>query len=679
MESLNQLAPYLWRVRGYLIGSSIAALLVAIFWSAGLMLSYPLVKVLLQGQSLQAYLTEETQKAETETAQHQAEAARVQHQLDQLDPNVSSSEKISLLKSLDRAQRQLASSGWRLMFCTWLTKQLSTWLPEQAFPTLVLLLALLALVTLAKGLTVYLQENLVGIAVESTMVMLRQRMFQHVLRLDHVTLSLLGTPQLMARFTYDLQQLGTGLTLFGGRLVVEPLKILSVLICCFLVNWRLTTLSLIVVPLGALLFGRYGKKIKKASRKQMESMSRIFTQLEETLRSFRTILAFGLERQRRQSFHREQKVAFEKTMKILRMDALSSPTTEILATLGACMALLPGAYMVLRQKSEIFGIQLSEGPLDIAELALLYTLMGGLLDPARKLAAVYPKFKKSSAASDRVFGLLKTHTRLQQDRQWVPLPRHTDQIEFENITYTHPVAEERNQARPPALDRVSLKIAFGETVAIVGGNGSGKSTLVNLLPRLYDPDFGILRIDGIDIRHTQLALLRKQIAVVPQETQLFNRTISENLRYGSWDAPADQVTRLAHDFAVDSFASRFPDGLETSVGERGQRLSGGQRQRIALVRALLRDPAILILDEATSAIDRESETQIYEALAHHKQNRTVLIVTHSLTDTLLKIVDRVVVMDHGQIIAHGEHTQLLKTCPIYRNLFAAQREQAHAA
>lgn len=263
MESLNQLAPYLWRVRGYLIGSSIAALLVAIFWSAGLMLSYPLVKVLLQGQSLQAYLTEETQKAETETAQHQAEAARVQHQLDQLDPNVSSSEKISLLKSLDRAQRQLASSGWRLMFCTWLTKQLSTWLPEQAFPTLVLLLALLALVTLAKGLTVYLQENLVGIAVESTMVMLRQRMFQHVLRLDHVTLSLLGTPQLMARFTYDLQQLGTGLTLFGGRLVVEPLKILSVLICCFLVNWRLTTLSLIVVPLGALLFGRYGKKIKK--------------------------------------------------------------------------------------------------------------------------------------------------------------------------------------------------------------------------------------------------------------------------------------------------------------------------------------------------------------------------------------------------------------------------------
>lgn len=262
MESLNQLAPYLWRVRGYLIGSSIAALLVAIFWSAGLMLSYPLVKVLLQGQSLQAYLTEETQKAETETAQHQAEAARVQHQLDQLDPNVSSSEKISLLKSLDRAQRQLASSGWRLMFCTWLTKQLSTWLPEQAFPTLVLLLALLALVTLAKGLTVYLQENLVGIAVESTMVMLRQRMFQHVLRLDHVTLSLLGTPQLMARFTYDLQQLGTGLTLFGGRLVVEPLKILSVLICCFLVNWRLTTLSLIVVPLGALLFGRYGKKIK---------------------------------------------------------------------------------------------------------------------------------------------------------------------------------------------------------------------------------------------------------------------------------------------------------------------------------------------------------------------------------------------------------------------------------
>lgn len=679
MESLTQLAPYLWRVRTYLIGSSVAAMIVAVLWSAGLLLSFPLLKVLVEGESLKSYLAAEVESAREDSKRHEAEARSVQERLNLFPQDDESPERISLLKSLSRARRQLASSDRQLMIATWRSNLLAPWVPEQAFPTLVLLLMLLCAITFAKGGMVYLQENLVGRAVESILVMLRQRMFQHVLRLDHSTLSLFGTPQLMARFTFDLSQLGLGLSLFGGRLIVEPMKILSVLICCFVVNWRLTTLSLIVVPLGALLFGRYGKKLKKASRKQMESMTRIFSQLEETLRSFRTVLAFGIERRRRRNFHIEHKIALDKTMKILRMDALASPTTEVLATIGACIALLPGAYMVLRHKSEIVGIQLSEGPLDIAELALLYTLMGGLLDPARKLAAVYPKFKKSSAACDRVFSLLKTHSRVKQDRDWVPLPRHSGSLEFDNITYTHPVAEETNETRPPALDKVTLSIPFGETVAIVGGNGSGKSTLVNLLPRLYDPEHGCVRIDGIDIRHTNLANLRKQIAIVPQETQLFHRTIAENLRYGSFDASEEKIETLARDFAVDSFASQFPDGLQTSVGERGQRLSGGQRQRIALARALLKDPAILILDEATSAIDRESETHIYQALAERRAGRTVLIVTHSLNETLLGIIDRVVVMDRGQVIASGHHDVLIRTCPIYRDLYAAQIEQAHAA
>lgn len=680
MDRLLQLVPFLWRARRLLAGSIAAALGVSLLWAMTLLLSFPLVKVLLEGQSIPEYLdheivvaTKNADNARKALAIHQSELERRTQ-----DNTISGKERLALLKNISRAQTRLSQEGWKVSSFSWLQARLKSILPRQAFPTLVFILLMLLVITLLKGVFTYLQENLVGRAVESIMLVLRQRLFQHTLRLDLQTLALTGTSDLMARFTYDMQQISMGLGLVGGRLTVEPLKVAGVLVCAFCVNWQLTTLSLLTVPIGGALFGRFGKKLKRASRRQMESMSRIYTQLEETFRTFRTITAFGNQRQHRRDFHNEHKVSLDKTMQILRMDAMASPLTEFLATVAVCLALLPGAYLVLRHRTDLFGVRLASAPMDIADLALLYTLLAGLLDPTRKLASVYPKMKKVSAACDRIFGLLHTSSRVREDRGPLALPRHVESIEFDRVSFTYAVKDDENVARPPALEGVSVKIPFGDTVAVVGGNGSGKSTLVHLLPRLYDPEHGTVRVDGIDLRHAALKDLRSQMAIVTQETLLFDRSIADNLRYGRPEATDEEVAAIAKEVHVMAFAERFPDQLDTVVGEKGGRLSGGQRQRIALGRALLRNPSILILDEATSAIDAESEEWIYEALERTAGQRTTLLITHCMTPALLRFVTRILVMEEGRLIDNGTHGELLERCPQYHRLYHAQTRQRAA-
>ena len=228
------------------------------------------------------------------------------------------------------------------------------------------------------------------------------------------------------------------------------------------------------------------------------------------------------------------------------------------------------------------------------------------------------------------------------------------------------------------LDKVSLKIRAGEVIAVVGENGSGKSTLVNLLPRYFDPEHGSVHIDGVDIRNVRSRDLRNQMGVVTQETLLFDDTIYNNIRYGRPDATSEEIETAARQAHVTQFLDQFPDGFETRVGEKGSRLSGGQRQRIALARAMLRDPTILILDEATSAIDAQSEFLIHKALASFTKDRTTFIITHSVSQSILDLVSRIVVMEQGQLVAVGTHQDLIATCPQYQRLYRMQVQQ-HAA
>ncbi|HID23145.1 MAG TPA: ABC transporter ATP-binding protein, partial [Planctomycetaceae bacterium] len=505
----------------------------------------------------------------------------------------------------------------------------------------------------------------------------RKECFRRALNLDYQTLQLAGTADLMSRFTNDITVMRSGLTLLGGKVVREPLKAVACVGFALWVNWRLTLMSALFVPIMAAVFYRYGRILKQASHRMMESMARIYKSLEETFEALKIVIAFDAARRHRQRFHRENKEYYHKAMKVVQIDALTSPTTELLGMLAVSVAILPSAYLVLRGTDSIWGIQLSDGPMDIAELSVLYAFLAGIIDPVRKLSSVYAKLKRAAAATDRIFELCDREPLVTDPDKPIPLPRHSESIEFRRVSFTY--AQHRHHVhRPPALEDVRLMVRAGEVLAVVGDNGSGKTTLVNLLPRYYDPDHGAVLIDGLDIRDVSLRDLRGQIGIVTQETMLFDDTIFENIRYGRPDATPEEVYEAAEKAHVTAFIDRLPEGFQTVIGPKGQRLSGGQRQRVALARAILRDPAILILDEATSAVDAQSEAEIHHVLKEFVRGRTAFVITHWITPRVLDFVTRIAVMEKGRLVATGSHDELMRTCPAYVSLYHAQQQREPA-
>ncbi|MBI5758234.1 MAG: ABC transporter ATP-binding protein [Planctomycetales bacterium] len=668
MNSFQRILPYLWPSRHKLFLSFFFAGLVALFWGANLSIVFPAVKVLIEDESISGYVHNQIQNLETEE-QHYGE------QLVKMDDELRTArekDKSHLLARKSRLEAKLSATTLSLGRFRWIQYRVVPLVPEDKFNTLAVLLGLLLMATVVKAACMLAEETLVGSVVQLTVMGVRKACFRRVLQLDYQTLSRQGTPELMSRFTFDMETLASGLSLLGGKIVREPLKAAACVGFAFWVNWRLTLLSLLFVPLALFIFHRIGRTLKKASHRSMESMSRIYKVLEETFDSLKVVIAFNGGQRHRRQHHHENKTYFQKSMKIVLLDAITSPTTELLGMCAVFIAVLPGAYLVLRQTTTIWEIKLAASEMDIAELSVLYALLAGVTDPVRKLSSVFSKLKRATATADRIFELMDRESKVAEPTEPKALPAKISQIEFRGVGFTY-LAD--GHARPAALDSVNLKATTGDVIAVVGENGSGKSTLLNLLPRYFDPDRGGLFLDGVDVRDCRLDELRSRIAVVPQETLLFDDTILENIRYGHPTATRHHVEQAAERAHVSQFLPQLPEGLDTRVGERGSRLSGGQRQRIAFARAMLRDPGVLILDEATSAIDAQSEQLIFESLESFVSNRITFLITHSMTQGLLKLVTRVAVMDQGRLIALGPHAELLQSCPTYRRLYQVQVEQ----
>jgi len=649
--SFFRLMPYVLPHRRLFILSAVFGLGVALLWGANLSVAFPVVKVLLQGQSLQEY-------ADQEADWYRDEIAEKTSKLDSLEAEE--------LKERARLQGNVAEQTGTLRRLNWVRGQVLPHLPRDAFDTMALVLLVLMVGTLLKGVGIYIQDVLVGSAVEKSIRGVREACFEHCLSLDYQTLANDGTAPLMARFTNDFTVMANGLKLMGGKVIREPLKAATCIVMAFLVNWQLTLLSLLFVPIFGLVFYRYGKALKAASHRMMESMSRIYETLAESFHALKIIIAFNGTGRQKEKFRRENREYYHKAMQVVKVDSLTNPTTELLGLAAVCVALLPGAYLVLRGTRGIWDIRLTTEVMDVARLSLLYAFLAGTIDPIRKLSSVYARLKRASAATDRIFELMDRIPRVvppELPQQVEPCHRS---IEFRNVSFRY---DGQSEEAPEAISKINLLVEAGEVLALVGGNGSGKSTLVHLLPRLFDPVEGSIRIDGIDIREIDPFELRKQIGIVTQEPLLFDDTVFENIRFGRPEASRDEVLEAARRALVTEFVEQFPDGYDTIVGERGGRLSGGQRQRVTLARAILRDPAILILDEATSAIDAISEDKILEVLGAFVKDRTVLMITHSLAPSVLELVTRVVVMDSGRIIATGRHEELLQSCPTYRQAY----------
>jgi subfamily B ATP-binding cassette protein MsbA len=666
---------------GRLVVSCLLGLMIATLWGANLTAAYPIVKLLMEHTSLHDYVNETIQKATDEESRLKESlqthddsiAVKIAQQSPQDDPDY-----VSLLKNRSRVQSKLAETQRTLFQYGWLQCYIMPIIPQNSFQTFSWLMVILIAATAVKGVLIFFQDMLVGFVSESVVMNIRKEMLQKVLKLDYQSLSIEGTSGLMSRFTYDAENLSASITMIGGRMIREPMKCIACMVMALMFNWRLTLLSLICIPLLGLFLQKFGKMLKRASRRMMESMSLIYKVLEETFDGLKVVIGYHNGDHHRRLFDDEYQSYFRKSMKLLKIDAAAKPLLELLGMSCMLMALVPGAYLVLRQKTEIWGIQLANKPMDGADLAIIYALLAGMLDPCRKLSAALPRLKRCTAAIDRIFQLMDQETLVADPAVAKPFERHRSEIDFRDVSFRYR-SSDRQAQRGLALEHMNLNISFGEVVAIVGPNGCGKSTLVNLLPRFYDPDEGEILLDGRPLKEFALADLRRQIGIVTQETILFDGTLLDNIRYGTPDATFEQVEEAARRAHVLPILQSLPQGFHTPIGNKGKELSGGQRQRIALARVILRNPAILVLDEATSAIDAESEALIHETLKEFSKNRTTFLISHSISQSLLDFITKIVVMDRGQVIAIGTHQQLLESCPLYHRLVHAPSRKRAAA
>jgi subfamily B ATP-binding cassette protein MsbA len=680
-SSYARLIPYLWPHRRALVVSTLFGCLVAVLWGANLSVAFPVVKVLLEGESLHTYVAGEIERSEQESTKWGETQERLAREVekhreegrDRSDPQLA--DALGAMVRAERKRNEADARAWRMR---WIQTHVMTWVPRDKFQTFTLILVVLLAATLLKGVFIFVQDVMVGRVVQIVLMSVRKEMFRKTLKLDYPTLMSHGAAQLMSRFTFDTEQMALGMNLISGRLVREPLKCLACLAIALWINWRLTVLAMLFAPLMGIFFLRYGQLVKRASRRMTESMSRLYRILEETFEGLKVVLAFGTASRHRTQFHREYKEYLHKAVGLVRIDSIAKPTTEVLVMLALFAALLPAAYLVLNHTEDIGGIRLAAHRPDISDLAWLYAMLAGMLDPCRKMSNVYSRLKRSGVSIDRVFELIDQKPSIRDPENPRPLPRLSRALEFNNVTFAYPPGTGATH-RGPVLKHLSLRVQAGEVVAIVGANGCGKSTLVNLLPRFYDCDSGDIRIDGVPINSVKLADLRGQIGLVTQDTVLFDGTVYENIAYGTPHATEDQVRQAADQASLTPLLDALPHGMQTRIGERGKELSGGQRQRIALARAIIRNPALLILDEATSAIDNESAALIHRALQSYCAGRTVLLVTHSMTPSLLQFVTRIVVLDDGQVLASGTHEQLLQSCVVYRRLFQSTDEDRAAA
>ncbi|HET8743497.1 MAG TPA: ABC transporter ATP-binding protein [Gaiella sp.] len=484
-----------------------------------------------------------------------------------------------------------------------------------------------------------------ALAIERDM---REALYSHLLRLSFGFYDRYQTGQLMSRATVDLQAvrffLGFGLIFFFQHV----LTVVGVTVVLFVVDWRLALIALWITPVLVAVAYRYSHVSHPILRDVQQELGVVATVAEESIVGVHVVKAFAQEDRRQAQFERASGSVFEATVRAFRQRALYVPLLSFLPMLAQAAVLLAAGRLVV------------SGSLSLGDFFLFNLLLAMLIVPLRSLGMWVGQAQRATASGERIFEVLDEPEGVADRPGAGPLPPGPGEIRFEGISFGY---------RPErlVLEDVELDIPAGRTVALIGHTGSGKTTLAALVPRFYDATAGRVVVDGVDVRDVTRRSLRREIGVISQDPFLFSATVRENIAFGADDATDEQVVEAARAAQAHEFVEALPEGYDTVIGERGITLSGGQRQRLAIARAILIDPRILVLDDATASVDATTEARIREGLAEVMRGRTTIIIAHRLST--IQLADEVVVLERGRVSARGTPAELLETSEVYRELY----------
>ena len=499
----------------------------------------------------------------------------------------------------------------------------------------------------AKFYQSYLAEKIVQVGINR----LREDAFVHVMDMPMSFFVAERPSDAVSRLVRDTSAMGSGIKILLGKGLREPMNAIGLLTLSAWINWQLTLVFLCGAPPTLWMVSLLGRKMKKASRKSSIASSQMLAKLQEVMGGLKVVKVYNQQKYEQAAFHGINKRLLKQLLRISKVDSATNPLLEVLGMGAMSAALVVGASWV------------TGGKLPGSTFLVMLMLLGGAAEAVRKTSDIWNKIQEADAAAERVFSMMDEPLEIEK-QDAVELPTLREKIEFRNITFSYPGDSQ------PTLKAINLTVRAGHNIAIVGPNGSGKTTLANLIPRFYDPDEGQILIDGKDIHDVTLKSLRSQIAMVTQQVVTFNDTIEANIGYGKPNTTRQEIIAAAGRAFVSEFAELMPDGYDSVIGEQGAGLSGGQLQRIAIARAILKNPPILIFDEATSQVDADSESKIHKAIEEIMHNRTTFIIAHRFSTIIA--ADVIVVMDKGRIVAQGRHDCLMQTCPLYQRLYETQ-------
>ena len=515
---------------------------------------------------------------------------------------------------------------------------------------------MLGVIFLSKNILFYISNLIMAYVQNNVITKIRIKLFQHISTLSLSFFNNNKTAELSSILIRDIAGMRVAFSQSLQKIIIEPISVISFLFLLFIINFKFTILVIIIIPLSGFFSYKVGQSIRRKSKRSSVQSAGILNIIKETLSNIKIVKIFNLENEENEKFVKENNKYFNLIFKQSRLSNLLTPINETIGLIVGVLLIWFGGISVLQQ-----------GAMSSEDFIKFILLLFAMLQPIRKLANVNVLFQNGIAAAERVFSVFDNHDKIPESKNAFKINSFKNSINFKDVNFKY---EEQDSL---ILDNINLEICKGQTVAIVGKSGAGKTTLTDLLPRFYDPISGNIFVDKINLKDLNLKNLRDLYGIVTQNVILFNDTIKNNIIHGNKNASENDINKAVKSANIQDLVEKLDNGLNTYIGENGVKLSGGEKQRLSIARALIKNPDILILDEATASLDSESEKKVHSAIDNIIKNRTVIIIAHRLS-TIIN-ADKILVMNDGKIVESGSHNELLKNNGYYKKLYDIQYDE----